>query len=65
MQVTKLPQSASELAESLEQLRWLDNGFRIKCALIPKDTIRVDTPKDLAEATHYLNIVSQDIKGLV
>jgi 3-deoxy-manno-octulosonate cytidylyltransferase (CMP-KDO synthetase) len=63
MQITKLPQSASELAESLEQLRWIDNGFKIKCALLPQDTISVDTPEDLAEATHYLNTVREDLRG--
>ena len=53
MQITKLPQSQSELAESLEQLRWLANGYRIKCAIIPHDTISVDTPDDLLDANHY------------
>ena len=54
MQITKLPQSQSELAESLEQLRWLANGYRIKCAIIPEDTISVDTPEDLLNAIQYL-----------
>lgn len=62
MQITKLPQSVSEQTESLEQLRWLANGYKIKCAIITDDTISVDTPEDLAEATHYLNTFSQDIK---
>lgn len=53
IQITKLPQSASELSESLEQLRWLANGFRIKCVIIPGDTISVDTPDDLLNAIHY------------
>ncbi len=58
MQITKLPQSQSELAESLEQLRWLANGYRIKCAIIPEDTISVDTPEDLQNAIkYYLNDV--------
>jgi 3-deoxy-manno-octulosonate cytidylyltransferase (CMP-KDO synthetase) len=54
MQITKLPQSASELAESLEQLRWLANGYRIKCAIIPGDTISVDTQEDLKNAIQFL-----------
>ena len=54
MQITKLPQSASELAESLEQLRWLANGYRIKCAIIADDTISVDTPDDLLNAVQFL-----------
>jgi len=53
LQITKLPQSPSELAESLEQLRWLANGYRIKCAIIPEETISVDTPEDLLNAIHF------------
>jgi len=54
MKITKLPQTESELAESLEQLRWLANGYRIKCVIINKDTISVDTPDDLKSAIrHY------------
>ena len=56
MQITKLPQSQSELAESLEQLRWLANGYRIKCAIIPEDTISVDTPEDLVSAVQFLKV---------
>lgn len=54
MQITNLPQSQSELAESLEQLRWMANGYRIKCAIIPEETISVDTPEDLLIAIQYL-----------
>jgi len=54
MRITKLPQSQSELAESLEQLRWLANGYRIKCEIIPEDTISVDTPEDLVIANQFL-----------
>lgn len=53
MAITKLPQSTSEIAESLEQLRWLANGYRIKCAVIPDDSISVDTPEDLLMANKY------------
>lgn len=53
MQITKLQQSESELSESLEQLRWMAYGYRIKCAFIPKDTISVDTQEDLREAIHF------------
>lgn len=46
-QITTLPASALELAESLEQLRWLENGFRITTAITEFETIGIDTPEDL------------------
>lgn len=49
-----LPQSSLEKAESLEQLRWLQNGYRIKMALTTDPTIGIDTPADLDAAEKYL-----------
>jgi len=43
-----LPQSRLEMVESLEQLRWLENGIDIGVALTEKDTFSIDTPEDLA-----------------
>ena len=53
-QITQLPQSPLELAESLEQLRWLENGYRIKVGLTDVQTIGIDTPADLQHAEEFL-----------
>ncbi|MCM1110620.1 MAG: 3-deoxy-manno-octulosonate cytidylyltransferase [Clostridium sp.] len=49
-----LPPSPLETAESLEQLRWLSNGFRIRTAVSTAPTIGIDTPGDMARAIEYL-----------
>lgn len=53
-EITKLEQSQLEKAESLEQLRWLQNGYKIKVGLTDKATIGIDTPQDLERAVKYL-----------
>lgn len=53
-QITTLPQSPLELAESLEQLRWLQTGYKIKVALTDEPTIGIDTPADLEAACRLL-----------
>ena len=52
--ITQLPQSSLEVAESLEQLRWLENGFTIKVGTTTVETIGIDTPQDLANAEEFL-----------
>ena len=52
--ITSLPQSPLELAESLEQLRWLENGYTIKVGLTEVETIGIDTPEDLERAEQFL-----------
>lgn len=49
-EITRLPQSPLELAESLEQLRWLQNGYRIRVGITDIETVGIDTPEDLKRA---------------
>ena len=53
-EITSLLQSPLELAESLEQLRWLENGYTIKAGITTTATIGIDTPEDLARANQLL-----------
>ena len=57
-EITQLPQSSLEMAESLEQLRWLQNGYRIKVGVTAQETIGIDTPADLEKALHFLDSLS-------
>jgi 3-deoxy-manno-octulosonate cytidylyltransferase (CMP-KDO synthetase) len=45
--ITLLPQSKLEVSESLEQLRWIENGFKIKVAITDIESIAIDSPEDL------------------
>lgn len=54
-EVTALPQSTLEKAESLEQLRWLENGYKIGVGVTDIETIGIDTPEDLEKAEAFLN----------
>ncbi len=54
-EITQLPQSPLEKAESLEQLRWLQAGYRIKVGITNEETVGIDTPEDLVRAERFLN----------
>lgn len=45
--ITMLPVSSLEKAESLEQLRWVEHGYRIKCVVTGFESHCIDTPEDL------------------
>jgi 3-deoxy-manno-octulosonate cytidylyltransferase (CMP-KDO synthetase) len=48
--ITLLPRSPLEISESLEQNRWLENGFNIRTAVTLWESIGIDTPDDLEKA---------------
>lgn len=52
-QITKLSQSPLEIKERLEQLRWLENGYRIFVGVTDTQTIGIDTPEDLEKAINW------------
>jgi len=52
--ISKLKHGELELAESLEQLRWLENGFKIKTAVTEHQSVGIDTPEDLVQALQLL-----------
>lgn len=49
-EITQLPQSDLEKAESLEQLRWIENGYSIRVGHTNVETIGIDTPEDMEKA---------------
>ena len=53
--LTSLPQGKLEQMESLEQLRWLENGYRIRAKVTDLETIAIDTPEDLEKTKKYFS----------
>jgi len=58
-EITRLPQSSLEKAESLEQLRWIESGYRIRVGYTDLETIGIDTPEDMEKALLFLLEKSQ------
>ena len=52
-QIAEMQPSALEMAESLEQLRWLENGLRIQMAVTTSENVSIDIPSDLAKAVQF------------
>lgn len=52
-QITNLKQSSLEIAESLEQNRWIENGFKIYTELTDKESLSVDTKEDLKKIIEF------------
>ena len=55
-QITQLLPGVLEQAESLEQLRWIENGYKIKVGVTNHETIGIDTPDDLQSAINFLRL---------
>jgi len=55
-QITKLPVSSLEKAESLEQLRWIENGFTIKCVPTKYESHCIDTPEDVQKVIQLMGL---------
>lgn len=53
-EITRLPQSLLEKAESLEQLRWIENGYTIGVGITDVETIGIDTPDDMVRALAFM-----------
>jgi 3-deoxy-manno-octulosonate cytidylyltransferase (CMP-KDO synthetase) len=52
-EITALKQSPLELAEALEQLRWIENGYKLKVEITDFESVAVDAPEDLQKLTKF------------
>ena len=53
-EITSLPQTPLEKLESLEQLRWLESGYKIGMGITNIETVGIDTPEDLVRAERFI-----------
>ena len=51
--IARLPQSSLELAECLEQLRWMENSYEIKMGITEYESYSIDTPQDVEKCLKY------------
>lgn len=54
-EIVQLPKSSLEQAESLEQLRWIENGYKIQLGFTNLDSRMIDTPADLAKLLNEIH----------
>ena len=53
-EITSLKTTALETSEGLEQLRWIENGYKIKVELTDYESVAVDVPDDLQKLRKFL-----------
>lgn len=54
-EICQLKQSRLELAEGLEQLRWIESGYKIRTAITEEESYSIDTPQDLESLINTLS----------
>lgn len=59
-EITSLKRSSLEIAESLEQNRWLENGYKIRTAVTDWESIGIDSPEDLGRAAPFIDDFFKD-----